>query len=106
MGYEAYQLFTELQIAEPYAAYPFVGLGVVGLATADFATSQENLTHPVVASSPLAPFAQGLLAICHKLQGNNSGFEAASKAATENSQGELETTLKELGKVDIDLSRQ
>jgi len=106
MGYEALQLFTELQVAEPEAAYPYVGLGVVGLATGDMEFSKNNFTHPVVAASALAPFAQGLLAICHKLQGNNSGFEAASKAAMEASQGELETTLTELGKANIDLSRQ
>jgi hypothetical protein len=106
LGYEAFQLFTELQMAEPDAAYPYVGLGVVGLATGDMEISRNNFTHPVVASSALAPFAQGLLAICHKLQGNNSGFEAASRAAMETSQGELETALSELGRAEIDLSRQ
>jgi hypothetical protein len=103
LGYEAFQLFTELQIAEPDAAYPFVGLGMVGLAAGDAEVCEKNLNHPVVAASALAPFAQGLLAVSHKLQGNSSAFEAASRAAIDSSDGELDATLEELSKAQISL---
>jgi hypothetical protein len=106
MGYEALQLFTELQKVEPEAAYPLVGLGMLGLATGDFHAAESHFTHPIVAQSPLAPYAQGFLAVSHKLQGNNSGFEAASRAATEASQGQLGSTLSELGQTTIDFSQK
>ena len=105
LGYEALQLFTELHNAEPEAPYPLVGLGLVAMATGDFDGAKQSLTNPVVLESTLAPYAQGYLALSYKLSGNTGGFEEASLAAKEGSNGELEAVLKEVGETAIDFSQ-
>lgn len=105
LGYEALQLFADLKTAEPEAAYPVVGLGVVALATADFNEAQRNFTDPIVRESPLAPFAQGYLALSYKLSGNHGGFHEASAAAAEGSNGNLKATLDDLEHAVIDFSQ-
>lgn len=106
LGYEALQLFTDLHLAEPEAPYPFVGLGLVAMAMGDFQGAKQNFTHPIVLESPLAPYAQGYLALSYKLSGNKGGFEEASLAAKEGSHGELEAVLEEVGNTVIDFSQQ
>lgn len=106
LGFEALQLFTDLQLAEPEAPYPFVGLGLVAMAMGDLQGAKENFTHPIVLESPLAPFAQGYLALSYKLSGNNGGFEEASLAAREGSNGQLQEVLEEVGNSVIDFSQQ
>lgn len=106
LGYEALQLFTDLQLAEPEAPYPIVGLGLVSMAMGDLQGAKENFTHPIVLESPLAPYAQGYLALSYKLNGNNGGFEEASLAAREGSNGELQAVLEEVGNTIIDFSQR
>ena len=106
LGYEALQLFTDLQLAEPEAPYPIVGLGLVAMAMGDLQGAKENFTHPIVLESPLAPYAQGYLALSYKLNGNNGGFEEASLAAREGSNGELQAVLEEVGNTVIDFSQR
>lgn len=102
-GYEALQLFTELRAAEPDAGYPIVGLGLTAMLCADFAEAESQFSHPTVAASTLAPYAQALLAVCYKMQGNNSGFDTASKAAKEASDPGIASSMDELVGVNIDL---
>jgi hypothetical protein len=105
LGYEALQLFTDLQLAEPEAPYPLVGLGLVAMATGDFQGAKQYFTNPIVLESPLAPYAQGYLALTYKLSGNKGGFEEASLAAQEGSNGELQSVLQEVGDAIIDFSQ-
>lgn len=105
LGYEALQLFTDLHLAEPEAPYPIVGLGLVAMATGDFQGSKQYFTDPIVLESPLAPYAQGYLALAYKLSGNKGGFEEASLAAQEGSNGELQSVLQEVGDAVIDFSQ-
>ena len=105
MGYEALQLFTELRTAEPDAGYPIIGLGLTAMLCGDFAEAESQFSQPTVAASTLAPYAQALLAICYKMQGNNSGFEAASKAAKESSDPGIATSMDDLVAVNIDLQQ-
>lgn len=105
LGYEALQLFTELRTAEPDAGYPIVGLGLTAMLCGDFADAEGQFSHPTLAASTLAPYAQALLAICYKMQGNNSGFDAASKAAKESSDPGIATSMDELVSVNIDMQK-
>jgi hypothetical protein len=105
LGYEALQLFTDLHLAEPEAPYPFVGLGLVAMATGTFEGAKQYFTNPIVLESPLAPYAQGYLALTYKLSGNRGGFEEASLAAQEGTNGELQAVLKEVGDAVIDFSQ-
>ena len=105
MGYEALQLFTELRTAEPDAGYPIIGLGLTAMLCGDFAEAESQFSQPTVAASTLAPYAQALLAICYKMQGNNSGFDAASKAAKESSDPGIATSMDDLVAVNIDLQQ-
>jgi len=105
MGYEALQLFTELRTAEPDAGYPIIGFGLTAMLCGDFAEAESQFSQPTVAASSLAPYAQALLAICYKMQGNNSGFEAASKAAKESSDPGIATSMDDLVAVNIDLQQ-
>lgn len=105
LGVEALLLYTDLQVAEPEAPYPIVGLGLVAMAVGDSHAAKQNFTHPIVQESPLAPYAQGYLAMSYKLSGNNGGFEEASLAAKEGSNGELQFVLDEVGKTHIDVSQ-
>lgn len=105
LGYEALQLFTDLQLAEPEAPYPIVGLGLVAMATGDFQGAKQYFTNPIVLESPLAPYAQGYLALTYKLSGNKGGFEEASLAAQEGSNGELQSVLQEVGDAVIEFSQ-
>jgi len=106
LGVLAMQLYTELQLAEPDAPYPLVGLGLVAMAMGDAHGAKQNFTHPMVLESPLAPYAQGYLALAYKLSGNNGGFEEASLAAREGSNGELQAVLEEVGNTVVDFSEQ
>ncbi|MFM8984149.1 MAG: hypothetical protein ACKOLA_14925 [Spartobacteria bacterium] len=105
LGVHALQLYTDLQIAEPEAPYPILGMGLVAMAVGDTCAAKQNFTHPIVQESPLAPYAQGYLAMSYKLSGNNGGFEEASLAAKEGSNGELQFVLDEVGKTHIDISQ-
>jgi hypothetical protein len=106
LGYEAYQLFSELQQAEPEAPYPLVGLGMVAMASGDVDAAKQYFTDPIVLGSPLAPYAQGFLALAYKLSGNQGGFEEATLAANAASNGELDGTLSEIRNASIDLSQR
>lgn len=105
LGYEALLLFTDLHLAEPEAPYPIVGLGLVSMATGDLQGAKQHFTNPIVLESPLAPYAQGYLALTYKLSGNRGGFEEASLAAQEGSNGELRDVLQEVGEAVIDFSQ-
>lgn len=97
LGFEACQLYTDLQIAEPEAPYPIVGMGLVAIAVGDHHAAEQYFKSPIVLGSPLAPYAQGYLAISYKMNGNNGGFEEAALAATNGSNGELQSILDAVG---------
>lgn len=103
-GYEALLLFTELHQAEPEAPYPHVGLGLLAMATGDAHGAKQHFNHPIVLESPLAPYAQGYLAMTYKLNGNSGGFQEASEAAKAGSNEELHKALDEIENAVLDLS--
>lgn len=106
LGYESLLLFTELHQAEPEAPYPLVGLGLLAMATGDAHGAKQHFNHPIVLGSPLAPYAQGYLAMTYKLNGNAGGFQEASEAAKAASNEELYKALDEIENVVIDLSQR
>lgn len=105
MGIDALFLFMALEKCEPQEAYPKVGLGMVHLLTGDFSGAQEYLSSPEAQNSPLAGSANTMLALVHKLNGNQSGFAAASLAVAEKSpNGEYNQVIKELEAASLPLT--
>ena len=97
MGIDALFLFMALEKCEPQEAYPKIGLGMVHLLIGDFSGAQGYLSSSEAQNSKLAASANAMLALVHKLDGNQSGFAAASLATAENSlEGEFNQVMKEL----------
>ena len=105
MGIDALFLFMALEKCEPQEAYPKVGLGLVHLLIGDFSGAKGYLSSPEAQNSKLAASANAMLALVHKLDGNQSGFAAASLAATEKSpNGEYNQVMKELEAASLPLT--
>ena len=92
LGTHAIALFSALEKADPDQPYVKVGLGMTYLCCSDFDEASKYLQDPIVQNSPMAGSANTLLAICHKMDGNASGFEAASAKAVE-SDSEMGSTI-------------
>lgn len=104
MGIDALFLFMALEKCEPQEAYPKVGLGMVHLLTGDFSGAQGYLSSPEAQNSKLAASANAMLALVHKLDGNQSGFAAAYLATAESSpDGEFNQVMKELESASLPL---
>lgn len=81
LGPEAFTLFSDLEAAEPDQPYAKVGLGMAYMCCSEPVEAARYFQDPIVQQSPMAASANAILAICHKLDGNASGFEQASARA-------------------------
>lgn len=104
MGVEALFLFNALEKCEPQEAYPKIGLGMVHLLVGDFSGAKDYLTSPEAQNSRLADSANAMLALVHKLDGNESGFAAASLSINKNcDNGEFSQVMQDLESVSMPL---
>jgi len=107
MGVEALFLFNALEKCEPQEAYPKVGLGMVHMLVGNLSGAKDYLTRPEAQNSRLAASANAMLALVHKLDGNESGFAAASLATNENSDnGEFSQVMQDLQTTAMPLAAQ